>query len=76
MNQNDFYQAKLQYETDASDLFEQLKNNESVVVIDARTQEAYRVEHIPSAISFPHRTMTEESVRELNRGKTYITYCE
>lgn len=76
MKPEDFYKAKLEYETDAWDLSLTLKVRGDTVVIDARSEEAYAVEHIPSAISFPHRTMTEESVSLLDRTKTYITYCD
>ena len=57
MNPIEFYQAKLNYETDSWDLFEALNNGESIVVIDARSPEAYAQEHIPTGINIPHRTM-------------------
>lgn len=76
MNQLDFYEAKLKYETDSWDLSESLKNNEGIVVVDARSTEAFGLEHIPSAISIPHRTMSEETTKNLNRSKTYVTYCD
>ena len=59
MNQIEFYKAKLNYETDAWDLFEALNNGEPIVVIDARSAEAYEIEHIPTSINIPHRTMSE-----------------
>jgi rhodanese-related sulfurtransferase len=76
VNQNDFYKAKLDYETDSWDLSVALKKEDNVVVVDARSEEVYSLEHIPTAISFPHRTMTEESVRILDKSKVYVTYCD
>ena len=76
MSQTEFYEAKLEYETDSWDLSESLKNSEDVVVIDARSTEAYETEHIPSAISIPHRTMSEETTKDLDRSKIYVTYCD
>jgi rhodanese-related sulfurtransferase len=76
MKPEEFYRAKLEYETDAWDLFLALKAQGNTVVIDARSEDAYAVEHIPSAISFPHRTMTEESVSQLDKTNKYITYCD
>lgn len=73
------YQDKLNYEVDSADLADIFKReniDEQVVVIDARTAEAYEEEHIPGAISFPHRTMDEESVKSLNQDALYITYCD
>ena len=76
MTQSAFYEAKLNYETDSWDLNQMIINNESVVVIDARSVEAYEKEHIPTAISFPHKTMNEATTKDLDRSKLYVTYCD
>lgn len=76
MNQIEFYQAKLNYETDSWDLFEALNNGEPIVVIDARSQEAYELEHIPMSINIPHRLMSEATTRALDKSKLYVTYCD
>ena len=55
MDHIEFYQAKLNYETDSWDLFEALNNGEPIVVIDARSPDAYAQEHIPTAINIPHQ---------------------
>jgi len=36
----------------------------------------YAQEHIPSAINFPHRTMTEQSTSSLSKDKQYVVYCD
>ncbi|RYZ95480.1 MAG: rhodanese-like domain-containing protein [Moraxellaceae bacterium] len=76
MNQSEFYNAKLQYETDSWDLSQSLNNGENVVVIDVRSPQAYEIEHIPTAINIPHRTMTAEAIGHLDKDKIYITYCD
>lgn len=76
MNQVEYYEAKLKYETDSWDLFEDLKNKEDIIVVDARSNSAYEAEHIPGAISFPHITMSELTTAHLDKTKTYITYCD
>ena len=76
MNQIEFYEAKLKYETDSFDLFEDLKNGEPIVVIDTRSSHAYEEEHIPGSMSFPHATMSDLTTAHLDRGKTYVTYCD
>ncbi len=76
MDQTDFYEAKLTFETDAWDLPEDLKKGLPLVVVDARAHTAYEKEHIPSAINFPHRTMDGESTKHLDKSKTYVTYCD
>ena len=71
-----FYEAKLQFETDSWDLFEALKGSENVVVVDARSADAYEREHIPSAVNIPHRTISQETIAHLDRAATYVTYCD
>ena len=53
MDHTEFYQAKLNYETDSWDLFEVLNNGEPIVVIEARSPEVYALEHIPTSINIP-----------------------
>lgn len=71
-----YYQDKLNYETDSWDLYEGIKNNDNIVVVDARSYEAFLTEHIPGAISLPHRTMNIETTSGLSKNSTYITYCD
>ena len=70
------YRDKLRYETDSWDLNEAIQNGERVVVIDARSPEAFAEGHIPGAINFPHRTMNEDSTANLDREALYVTYCD
>jgi rhodanese-related sulfurtransferase len=71
-----FYMQKLHFEIDSSDLSEALIQGEKIVVIDARSAEAYENEHIPGAVSIPHRTMSEESTSTLEKEILYVTYCD
>ena len=70
------YQDKLCYETDSWDLNEAIEKGENVVVIDARSPEAFAQEHIPGAVNIPHRTMSEEATAHLDREALYVTYCD
>jgi rhodanese-related sulfurtransferase len=47
-----------------------------IVVIDARSRDAYAAGHIPGAISFPHREMSAETAAQLDRSKVYVVYCD
>lgn len=71
-----FYQAKLNYEIDAWDLYELLQADQPVVVVDARSAQAYAQEHIPGAISLPHRTLSRETTAHLGHLPLYVTYCD
>lgn len=74
--QIEFYENKLAYEMDPSDLWDALENNENVVALDARKAFGFENEHIPTAINLPHREMTVESTKHLDKSKTYISYCD
>ncbi|WP_316839312.1 rhodanese-like domain-containing protein [Pedobacter gandavensis] len=71
-----FYENKLAYEMDPSDLFDALNNGESVIALDARKAFGFEAEHIPTAINIPHREMTEESTKHLDKAFVYVTYCD
>ncbi len=76
MNQIEFYEAKLNYETDSWDLFDSLKNNKDIIVVDARSNQAFDIEHIPTSINLPHVTMSELTTNHLDKTKVYVTYCD
>jgi rhodanese-related sulfurtransferase len=71
-----YYEGKLSYELDPSDLFEAMNNGEKMIPLDARRPEAFAREHIPGALNFPHRTINTESVRELRNDVVYVSYCD
>jgi len=68
---------KLRFHTDSWDLSVDLRAGFSdIVVIDARSSDAYAAGHIPGAVSFPHREMSAETTARLDRSKVYVVYCE
>jgi rhodanese-related sulfurtransferase len=70
------FRDKLAFETDAWDLNEMLRERANVVIVDARSEAAFAQEHIPEAISLPHRQMSPDSTRHLDRSALYVTYCD
>jgi rhodanese-related sulfurtransferase len=68
---------KLAMTTDCADVYHDLENRvDGIVVVDARSAEAFARAHIPGAISFPHRTMNAQTTASLDRSKTYVVYCD
>ena len=68
---------KLRFHTDSWDLSVDLKAGFSeIVVIDARSRDAYLAGHNLGAGSFPHREMSAETTARLDRGKVYVVYCD
>jgi len=76
VDQMNFYLRKLEYEMDSADLYEALENNEQIVVIDGRSALAYAEEHIPGAVSLPHREISYNTTESLDKSKLYICYCD
>jgi rhodanese-related sulfurtransferase len=70
------YSDKLEFETDSWDLQDALDRGEKIIVIDARSPQSFQKEHIPGAVSLPHRTMTTESTRQLDRSAFVVVYCD
>lgn len=70
------YADKLAYEIDSWDLKVSLDGGEKVIVIDARSPQAFAAGHIPGAISLPHRTMSEVTTAALDRTALVVTYCD
>lgn len=76
MKQVDFYTAKLNYETDSWDVSEAINNGDNLIVVDARSEQVYKLEHIPTAINLPHRNISSETTKHLDKSKLYISYCD
>jgi len=64
--QIEFYQSKLDFEMDPSDLFTALERGEKVLPVDTRQPFGYDKEHIPGAINLPHRLMDENTTMHLD----------
>lgn len=70
------YEDKLAFEIDSWDLNVALESGEKIIVVDARSLEAYEKEHIPGAINLPHRHMTSETTRGLDPNALIVAYCD
>jgi rhodanese-related sulfurtransferase len=70
------YRNKLAHEIDAWDLREMQREGADAVIIDARSESAFAQEHIPGAVSFPHRLMDRDTTASLNSRSLYVTYCD
>ncbi|MGL4419935.1 MAG: rhodanese-like domain-containing protein [Gemmataceae bacterium] len=71
-----YYADKLAYEIDSWDLKVALEAREKLTVVDARSAEAFLQAHIPGAINLPHRTMSPETTRDIDRSSLVIIYCD
>lgn len=74
--QMEHYASKLAFEIDSWDLAEAQKAGADLVVLDARSPQAYQREHIAAALSFPHQRMVAEHTAGLRRDALYVVYCD
>lgn len=75
-DQLEHYRRKLEYEIDSWDLKVARESGSRITVIDARSRQAFAREHIPGAISLPHREMSLEATAAIDRGTLVVTYCD
>ena len=74
--QIDYFQNKLDFELDPWDLFTEMAGGKDIIPLDTRKSDFFKSEHIPGAISLPHREMDEKSTGSLDKSKTYACYCK
>jgi rhodanese-related sulfurtransferase len=55
-------------------LIQENSNNPDFVIIDVRQASHFAAGHIEGAVNIPYYTLREE-VNELDKSKTYLTYC-
>jgi len=74
---HEHFLSRLSFETDPSDVYNYLKNGiTGIIVVDARTVEAYSKAHVPGAINLPWRTIDSTTTANLPRDKVLVTYCD
>lgn len=70
------FEGKLRLEVDPADVhFDFEKGIRTFVVVDTRSKEDFEREHIPGAVSLPHRQMNAGTTRDLPRDQIIVTYC-
>lgn len=68
--------ARLAVETDPADVRLDLERTpDRILVIDARSPEAYEACHVPGAINLPHRTISEKTTADIEGDRTLVVYC-
>jgi rhodanese-related sulfurtransferase len=70
------FQRLLAVETDCYDVHQTIKRNDpGFVLLDVRSPEAYATGHLPHAISFPHRRVTETTLAQYAADTLFVVYC-
>jgi rhodanese-related sulfurtransferase len=71
-----FFQRKLRYETDPSDVYRDMQQGvDTFVVLDVRSPDAYAKSHVPGALHLPHTTINAITAATLPHDKLLVVYC-
>jgi rhodanese-related sulfurtransferase len=70
-----YFSAKLELETDASDVYAAQRAGDAFTLVDVRGAEAWAQGRIPGAIHLPYREIAERAPREVDRDLPVVVYC-
>lgn len=72
-----YYQSKLAFEMDSADVYQALEAGRlPVTIVDGRSPDAYRQEHIPGAINLWHKEICVNTTQDLDPSRIYVCYCD
>jgi rhodanese-related sulfurtransferase len=70
------FAALLALETDCWDVHHTLSRRApGFVLLDVRSPEAYAAGHVPGAVSFPHRRITDATLATFPPDTLFVVYC-
>ena len=75
IDRHDYFAAKLQYETDPSDVYAALKAGTELVVVDVRSDEAWAQGRVPGATHMHYSRIAERAPIEIPAGTEVVVYC-
>jgi rhodanese-related sulfurtransferase len=70
-----YFAAKLTFETDASDVYAAMRAGEDVILIDVRSEEAWRQGRITGARHLPRGEIRDRARGELDSTRPVVVYC-
>jgi rhodanese-related sulfurtransferase len=71
-----FFRAKLNYETDPSDVWADMKNGiADFVLADVRSADHYQRSHAQGAVSLPQSAITADRMRGFDPDTLFVVYC-
>lgn len=70
-----FFGRRLQFETDASDVYAGQITGEPVIIVDVRGAEAFAQGHVQGAVHMPYRDIPARAPQELATGADIVVYC-
>ena len=71
----EYYAAKLANETDASDVHAALQADDSVVIVDVRSDQAWAQGRVAGARHMPYSEIASRAPAEIPAGSEVVVYC-
>lgn len=76
LSPGDFFAAKLAYETDPADLVAERHAGADVVIVDVRSEKAWKQAHISGAVHLPRLSLADRAAEVLpDRDANIVVYC-
>jgi rhodanese-related sulfurtransferase len=70
------FENLLEFETDCSQVHEDLKSGKlDYVLLDVRSPDAYSTGHIPQAVNLPHGRIIERNLAAFPADAAFVVYC-
>ena len=70
-----YFSAKLQHETDPSDVYAAQRAGERLTLVDVRSDAAWAQGRIPGAVHMHYSEIAERAPRELDPALPVVVYC-
>lgn len=70
-----FFSAKLEHETDPSDVYASQKAGEKLTVVDVRSEEAWAQGRVAGAVHMPYAEIAERAPAEIPADAEVVVYC-
>ena len=75
IDRHDFFAAKLEYETDPSDVYAAQRAGTGRVIVDVRSDEAWAQGRAAGAIHMHYSEIAERAPQEIPTGADVVVYC-
>ncbi|WCD91882.1 rhodanese-like domain-containing protein [Microbacterium sp. nov. GSS16] len=75
IDRHEFFAAKLEYETDPSDVHAAQKAGAPLVVVDVRSDEAWAQGRVPGALHMHYSEIARRAPEEIPADASVVVYC-
>ncbi|WP_425841551.1 rhodanese-like domain-containing protein [Microbacterium sp. PA5] len=70
-----YFSAKLEHETDPSDVYAAQRAGDRFTLVDVRSTEAWNQGHVAGAVHMPYRDIAAGAPQELDPSLPVVVYC-